>query len=357
MKKARLLFQVLAFAVPACFLTACEDRSSVKPPVIRPVKTQLIGVQANTTQRPFPGRAQAVQEIDLSFKVGGRLIERPINVGDQVKRGQLIARLDSREFEARLKSAQAEARRDEQNYRRAQQLSRGGHISTADFELLKTKATVARANVDLAEKTLGDAVIRAPFAGRIASISVKNHQTVTANQPIARLLDTSHIEMVVQIPETMISMIPHVREISVRFDAFPALSLQAKIKEIGNEASTETRTFPVTLSMDQPGDIKILPGMAGNALISTALPENDGKQVISLPDSAVFSPGPDKNTYVWIVDVKTNTVHRQQVVIGELVTSGISIISGLKTGDLVVVAGVHSLREGDVVTLLNNQSE
>lgn len=354
-KRISLFIQTLALVVLSSLLIACEDRESKVNPAARPVKTIRISVETHSTRRSFPGRAQAVQEVDLSFKVGGRLIERPIKVGDLVKQGQIIARLDSREFEARLKSARAEAARDQQNFRRAQQLTQGGHISKADFELLKTKATVAKANVDLAEKTLADAVIKAPFAGRIASISVKNHQTVTANQPIARLLDTSHIEMVIQVPETIISAIPQVTDITVQFDAFPNVLIPAQIKEISNEASTETRTFPVTLTMDQPDNIKILPGMAGNATGTMVTP--DKTSLITLPESAVFSLGSEKNSYVWIVDKSTQKVHQQQVIIGELTATGISIIGGLKTDDLVVIAGVHSLREGDAVTLLNHQGE
>lgn len=354
-KRISLFIQTLALVVLSSLLIACEDGESKITPAARPVKTIRINVETNSTRRSFPGRAQAVQEIDLSFKVSGRLIERPIKVGDLVKQGQIIARLDSREFEARLKSARAEAARDQQNFRRAQQLTQGGHISKADFELLKTKATVAKANVDLAEKTLADAVIKAPFAGRIASISVKNHQTVTANQPIARLLDTSHIEMVIQVPETIISAIPHVMDITVQFDAFPNVLIPAQIKEISNEASTETRTFPVTLTMDQPDNIKILPGMAGNATGTMVTP--DKTSLITLPESAVFSIGSEKNSYVWIVDKSTQKVHQQQVIIGELTATGISIIGGLKTDDLVVIAGVHSLREGDAVILLNHQGE
>ncbi len=355
-KRINLFIQILTLITLSYLLGGCEDKNSLAPPAIRPVKTTLIEIETGSTRRSFPGRAQTVQEIDLSFKIGGRIVERPVKVGDFVKKGQLIARLDSREFEARLRSARAEATRDEQNYRRAQQLTQGGHISKADFDLLKTKAAIAKANVDLAEKTLADAVINAPFAGRIASIAVKNHQTVAANQPVARLLDTSHIEMVLQVPETFISLISHLADITVQFDAFPQHRIPATIQEISNEASTDTRTFPVTLIMDQPEKVKILPGMAGNAtgIIHSS---NKNEVLITLPVSAVFSPGADKNTYVWIVDKYTRKVHRQQVAIGELTARGIAITSGLKTNDLVVVAGVHSLREGDIVTLLNQQGE
>lgn len=344
-------------ALASFFLVSCEDKTTTVSPVVRPVKAIMVGEGTAMTKRSFPGRAQAVQEADLSFKVAGLLIDRPIKVGDVVNQGQLIAQLDSREFDARLKSAQAELKRDEENFRRAQQLITRGNISNTDFELLKTKSTIAKTNVDIAQKALSDTVIRAPFKGRIASISVENYQTIFANQAVARLLDTSYIEMVIQIPETIISVIPLVKDITVQFDAFPSLLIAAQVKEISNEASTQTRTYPVTLIMKQSDTVEILPGMAGNATVYLVNPGKVDKTQLTIPEAAVFSIGPEKNTYVWVVDKKSQKVHQHLVTLGELTGKGISIIEGLNTGDLVVTAGVNSLQEGDMVTLLNPQDE
>lgn len=344
-------------AFSSFFLIACDNDKKRVTPEVRPVKAIVVSAQNNAVRRSFPGRAQADQEVDLSFKVPGLLIELPIQVGAVVQQGQTIAQLDSREFVARLSSAQAEAKRDGQNLRRAQQLIKGGHISQSDYELLKTKSTVSNTNVELAQKTLTDTIIKAPFTGRIASVSAKNHQTVTANQTIARVLDTSHIDMVVQIPETIISRIATVTDITVQFDAFPQFVIPATIKEISYEASTDTRTYPVTLTMKQPAAIEILPGMAGNASGNIASSSKSSSTMLTLPRAALFSPGVEKNTYVWVIDKKTKKIHRQSVIHGALTATGVSVSGGLKPGDLVVIAGVHSLQDGDVVTLLKPQDE
>jgi membrane fusion protein, multidrug efflux system len=359
MKKGISLFtQVLGLiTLSSFFLVACENKNKPVAPIVRPVKAIVISAQKNVIKRSFPGRAQADQEVDLSFKVPGLLIELPILVGGLVQEGQMIAQLDSREFVARLNAAQAEARRDAQNFRRAQQLLKSGNISQSDYELLKTKSAVSNANVELAQKALTDTVIKAPFKGRIVRLSVKNHQTVTANQTIARLLDISHIDMVVQIPETMISKIANVTEITVQFDVFPQVTIPAAIKEVSYEASSDTRTYPVTLTMKQPDSIEILPGMAGNASGNIVSASQSGDALFTLPKSALFSPGTDGKTYVWIIDKNTNTVHQQQVTPGALTATGVSVSGGIKLGDLVVIAGVHSLQNGDVVTLLNPQDE
>lgn len=343
-------------ALSSFFLIACDNNKKPATPTIRPVKAIVVSAQQNLVRRSFPGRAQADKEVDLSFKVAGLLIELPVQVGALVQQGQNIAQLDARDFVTRLNAALAESKRDAQNFKRAQQLIAGGHISQADYEVLKTRSIVSNANVDIAQKALNDTVIKAPYTGRIASVSVKNHQTVTANQTVARLLDTSRIDFIVQVPETIISKMATVTDITVQFDAFPQFIIPATIKEISYEASTETRTFPVTLTMKQPATAEILPGMAGNAS-GNIISNKSTNTLLTLPQAAVFSPGIDKKTYVWIIDKDTKKIHRQPVVLGALTTTGISISEGIKPGDLVVIAGVHSLQDEEVVTLLNNQDK
>ena len=343
-------------ALSSFFLIGCDSNKKPPTPPARPVKAMVVSAQPNLVRRSFPGRAQADQEVDLSFKVAGLLTDLPIQVGSLVTQDQTIAQLDARDFATRLNAAIAEAKRDAQNFKRAQQLITGGHISQADFELLKTRSVVSNANVEIAQKALNDTVLKAPYTGRIASISVKNHQTITANQRIARLLDTSRIDFIVQIPETIISKIATVTDITVQFDAFPQFIIPATIKEISYEASTETRTFPVTLTLKQPGNVEILPGMAGSASGNVASNQSTNTQ-LTLPQTAVFSLGTDKKTYVWVIDKDSKKIHKQAVVLGAITPLGISIVQGIKLKDLVVIAGVHSLQEGEVVTLLNTQDK
>ncbi|WED43349.1 efflux RND transporter periplasmic adaptor subunit [Legionella cardiaca] len=334
-------------------LISCgENGNNQSAAQARPVKVIQIGNFKSFDSRSFPGRAKASQEVDLSFNVSGSLIELPIKVGDKVKKGDLIAKLDPREFEAKLKSAQAEATRDKQNYLRAQELVGKGHISKSDYDLVESKWTISQANLDLAEKALVDSVIKAPFDGQIANLHVENYQTISAQQNIARLLNISQIEMVIQVPENAISLVPEAKNITVQFDAFPDQLIPAKIKEISNEASPDTRTYPVTLIMQQPKNIEILPGMAGKVKGKI---EKNSHNKLTVPASAVLTMGTNNKTYVWVLNPTTKKVHRQQIQIGELTSTGISVLSGLTSGDWVVIAGIHSLKEGEAVTILNQE--
>lgn len=149
-------------------------------------------------------------------------------------------------------------------------------------------------------------------------------------------------------------------DIKVVFDAFPGREIPATVKEIGAEASLTTRTFPVTLIMDQPEDIKILPGMAGKARgrASDDAPQNKSQNKgIQVPISAAYSPAEDDKTYVWLINEESGEVHRQVVSLGRVISSGLVITEGIKSGDWVVTAGVHYLREGQKVRIMQDKGK
>jgi RND family efflux transporter MFP subunit len=307
--------------------------------------------------RSFPGKAQATQEVDLAFDVAGTLVERPINIGDRVSKNQLIAKVDQRDFLARVKAAQAVLTKDTANFNRAKELLKKDFISRTDYDLLEAKVEISDADLRVAQKALADSALKAPFAGVIANIYVENFQAVQPKQPVARLLDSSQIEFVVSIPEQYISLVPSVTNLHVRFDAFENLEVAADIKEISNEASEATRTYPVTLIMDQPEGVEILPGMAGVASGRDTQQSAATSRAIEVPVAAVFSPDDIAGSYVWVIDEESLTVTRREVSIASLTEGGIRITEGLQVGEWIAIAGVHYLKEGRTVRLLEAEGE
>ncbi len=322
------------------------------PEPVRPVLSVVVADAAGLSGRRFPGQAKATQELNLAFEVPGRLIERPVEVGDRVERGQVLAELDPRDFAAALKSAEAELKRDQANFERAEGMLAEDVISRAQYDRLEARREIAEASVELAAKALADSVLRAPFSGTVAATYVENYENVRAKQEIMRLLDTSKIEMVIQIPERLISSAPYVRGIQVRFDPFPETVLPASIKEISNEASRTTRTYPVTLIMEPPEGVEILPGMAGEAWGSVELPEDLPESGIEVPAAAVFADdaSDSEQSYVWVVDKEAGSVSRRPVKIVRFSALGV-LVQGVEPGERIVTAGVHSLREGQTVRI------
>ncbi len=346
-------------------LSACgQEEVAEEAPVIRPVKAVQVNSDGHLGQRSFTGRAKATKELDLSFRVGGTLTELPLKVGDELESGQLVAKLDPATYEADVDQAQATLSRTQATLdnaivqrERDEQLYEKGHVAKAKLDQsiaaegeAKADVGAARASLEKARLDLGYTELTAPFTGVVVETYVDNFQDVASKEPVIRLLDSSRIEMVVDIPESLISLVPNARNITVVFDPFPDLNIPAEIVEIGTEASATTRTYPVTLIMDQPEEVTILPGMAGRA-------SGDGGNApdgpaVSVPVAATFAPDDGSGTFVWVVDTNSGTVSRRPVVTGEVTEFGIAVSDGLEDGEWVVVAGVNYLNDDQQVRLL-----
>ncbi len=223
------------------------------------------------------------------------------------------------------------------------------------------------AAINAAEDALSYSYLQAPFDGTIVATYVENFEDVQAKQPIVRLLDTSKVEMIIDIPEGYISFEPYIDRIEVTFDAFPETVLAAEIVEIGQEATATTRTYPVTLRMDQPKDAQILPGMAGTA--KGYLRPPDASLGILLPTNAVTSDQSGKS-YVWVLRPQgepspggssfgevTAVANKREVTVGKLSPRGIEVKSGVSPGDWIATAGLNVLRDGQMVRLREQRAE
>jgi RND family efflux transporter MFP subunit len=349
----------------ALLIISCGQVPEPTPDVVRPLRVMKLGDLTNLSGRSFPGRAAALQEVDLSFRVDGPLITFPVKVGDEVAAGDVVARIDPRDFEisalnveGELERAKAERVLATREYKRAQdaEAKNPDLISESELDRRLGARDRARANVKALEAALQAANdelayshLRAPFPGTVVNTYVENFETVRSEQPIVRVVDTTRIEFTINIPETLISILSTVRNIRVSFDAFPDIAVPAEIEEIGTEASQSTRTYPVTLLMDQPAGVKILPGMAGKATGEAIVLDDASGPSLVVPVTAIFAPQAAGPSYVWIVDETAQTVARREVGLGSLVTGGVEIESGLSKGDLIAIAGTHFLEEGQQV--------
>lgn len=354
---------LLCLAFSGTLLVGCGSETAVQKELIRPVRTSNVMNVADIEHRSFPGRAQATQEVELSFRVDGPLITLPIKVGDKIDKGDVVARIDPRDFEVRLRNTQGQLQKAEANLDRASsefkrlqairkkdpQLVSEVHLERAReaFELGKADVVALEATVDAAKDELSYTQLKAPFDGTVVAQYVENFEYLQSQQPVLRLLDSQRIEFVFNVPETMISLIGQIGNIRVRFDAFPEAELSAQVHEIGSEASASTRTYPITLIMEQPEGVEILPGMAGK-VTGARLSKGQPNVAIVIPVTAVFSPQAGSESYVWIVG-ENGIVTRRTVELGSVRSHGIEVRAGLSAGDVVATAGVNFLQEGQRV--------
>ena len=354
-------------------LQACEKEQLEDKNIVRPVRAMKVTDVGEIKERTFPGIAQATQEVELSFRVSGPLITLPVNVGDSVKKDDILARIDPRDFEVSLNNvrgqldkALANAKRAQSEFDREMRILEQdpGATSQTAVDRKRSQRDQARADIKSLQASVASAkdklsytYLKAPFAGTVVSTYVENFEDVRSKQAVVRLIDDSQIEMVVNIPEDLISLTPHVTKVFVVFDPFPDHILEATVKEIGTEASAKTRTFPVTLIMDQPDDFKILPGMAGKTK-GAEIDDVDElqKSGVEIPISALYTSADTNDTYVWIIDEQSMTVNRRKVMTDRLTDHGIMITEGLQVEEWIATAGVHYLLEGQQVKILQDEA-
>ena len=340
---------VLVFAVVAVLTPSACNEPQEPQEVVRPIRAIRIVHSEALQSRTFPCRAEAVQDVNVAFEVPGRLIEMPVRVGSEVVAGALLARLDPADLRNALAQTEARAERARTKRDRVAQALRSRAVAEQDLTNAQAELDGALAEVEIRAKALKDTQLRAPFDGMISATFVENFQNVQAKQPVMRLLDISSIECVVNIPENLISTVPYVQDINVVFDAFPGRIVPAAVVEVGREATETTRTFPITLVMDQPADVEILPGMAGRASARAVLPGAADEAGYDIPLNSIFSDD-GRRSLIWVIDPETMTAEKREVEELGLTPLGMRV-RGVKSGEWIATTAVHVLREGQKVRL------
>lgn len=361
----------LILLVPLIGLAGCDEEEAPDAvEVVRSVKTAVVEERAHLHERFFVGIAQAAQQATLSFGVAGTVERIEVGVGQSVSEGDIVARLDSAplrtevaRLEAELESAvasfeNAEAQTNRQRELVAREVASEARLdsfiaaeSTARAAVSSVTASLERARIDLSY-----ADIRAPFGGIVVASYVEDFEDVQGQTAILRILDDTQIEMVIDVPERWISVLPQVEDFTATFSALDDLTLTAEVSEVGTEASSTTGTFPVTLLMEQPDGRTVLPGMTGRARGEP----REGEEPVSgifVPAEGIFSPEGGNGTFVWVIDKASMAVSAREVDLGAAGSLGVSVEGGLDVGEVVVVAGANSLREGQVVRLMDEGAE
>jgi RND family efflux transporter MFP subunit len=338
-------------------LTGCKDEVE-EPEIIRPVRYVKVESRDAARQRTYSGVAKAGQESRLSFQVSGQVLSVPVSVGDEVKEGQTIARMDPTDYALELQNAQAsaaQARAQERNakatYQRTQALYENQNVSKQDLDADRTAYDSARASLSaanqqirLSQRRLGYTHLKAPQSGTLATVDIEANEYVQAGALVATLLAGEQIEVSVSVPASVIRSIERGAEAQARFGAIDGKVFKGTVTEVGVASVAGATTFPVTVRLNDGKD-QVRAGMAADVTFILAAAE-DGPRY-ALPTSAV---GEDREgRFVFKLERSGDglgKVRRSPVKVGELLSDGIEIYSGVDPGDLVVTAGVSRIYDG-----------
>ena len=325
-------------------LCSCGKKEKPKAKPVRAVKWIVLGEDNNSLGFNLPGEVQAVERAFLAFQVPGQIIELPIIIGQQVKKGQLLARLDDKNYMNELNKAKAVERKAKVDYERYKDLNNKRVVSDKEYEQKRRNYAVAITERKTAQKNENDTYLKAPFDGIIASKSVKNYQNVKAEEKIIMLQNLKKLEIVVHVPVRELTP-----ETKGKLDMYAVVNnfrkekFKLKIREFSTSIDKDTMTYQVTLEMIIPENFKgrVLPGMLANVYITVNNGEKTGNRIM-IPVQAVVSDAKG-NTFVWIVNPETYRVSKRPVVTGGLAGEDIMITDGLKNKEWLVISGVHYL--------------
>jgi RND family efflux transporter MFP subunit len=345
------------------FFLGCGGKEQVEQePVVRPIKMMTIGGGGGGGTLEYPGEVQAAQNAEISFEVPGKIVELPVDEGQSVRKGALLARLDNADFVAARDRERARMQAAKAEYERHQELYETNAVSLADLEAKRRNFEVTEAQLRTAQKALDDTRLLAPFGGQVARKIVDEFQNVQAKQPILLLQDESSLEVVISVPERdwaqakpglTLEERTERAEPKVEISSIPGRQFNAHIKEFATIADPTTRTYRATFGFDAPSDVTIRAGMTAKVILTISGDVEAVAGTIMIPSNAVESDE-NGNPYVWKIDPDAMTVSRNSVVLGELSGSQITVQSGLTDGDRIAISGVNALREGMQVSELNN---
>ncbi|QLE87019.1 MULTISPECIES: efflux RND transporter periplasmic adaptor subunit [Shewanella] len=350
----------LSLIVLASVLAGCSAESIETPaPTVRPVKLVEIADAHAGAIRQFPAKVAATKQADLAFRLSGHLVEFAYLEGQHVKKGTVLARLDSRDASNTLLNREADYELAAADFERKGELLRRELISQAEYDTAQAQLKSSQANLASAQDQLSYTELKAPFDGTIAKISIDNYQMVQANQTILVLQKDRNIDVVIQVPESLASTITRFNpnassQPTVRFATKPELSFPVKLKEHATQVTPGTQSYEVVFTLPQPTDINILPGMSAELSLDVSNRNANGMTSV-LPASAIIKRDTDGENIVWTYNADSGKVHAQIVTLGKVTTQGIEITQGVKAGDQVVVAGVQYLAEEQKVKPLRWQ--
>jgi multidrug efflux system membrane fusion protein len=351
-------------------LSGCTRHIPPAPSAAIVVALPVHPVAAEDDWLRFAAEVAARYTNAMSFRVAGKIIERDVRLGDTVKQGQTLARLDPSDAEQQARSAQAaldaathrlsfaqqqldrDRSQSEQNLIAAVQLEQTEDSYTAALDARNQAA----AQLAVAQNNVSYNTLRAEHDGLISSENADTGQVVAAGQAVYGLAWSGETDVTIDAPESRLGDIRSGQQATVTFPALPDRQFEARVREVAPAADPVSRTYRVKLSLTPPDpDVRL--GMTGEARLAAAdvsAGPNQGSDaasangpVFKLPATAIFHRGSDPA--VWVVRAKDSTLELRVVVAGRYDAQTATITSGLHDGERVVLAGVHTVFAGELV--------
>ena len=345
------MYRFLYFSVlPLLLFCSCGKKgpsvnSASSPRPVKVVKVEALG----SINKHYTGVVEAHQFSILAFKIPGTLTELNVQAGQQIRKGDVIARVKPFDYQKQYQSAQANFTTAKSIYERNQRLFASGAVARQNLEIAEADYVQATSALNIAKRTLEYTTLTAPFSGFIERRFVENYEEVLPGQAIVRLVNPENIEIDFILPETSIQLLQVPKKIFVEFDTEKGSLFTSEIKEY--VYSSNGSGIPVTLNITDkqftPYRKNVFPGFSCRV---TFVLDNMISDKFVIPASALLQE--NNQNYVWIVNPETHTTQRRPVKIVNYKDQAF-VEQGLNSDDLIVIAGVSAIKEGQKVSLMD----
>jgi RND family efflux transporter MFP subunit len=331
------------------------ERPATPKTASRSVPVQVQAITAEITQREvrFSGVTRPARHAVLSFVVPARMDQRPVEVGDQVHKGQVLARLDVREFDHAVSRAQAvtaelaaqlgQAQRDQ---RRLERLIQNNAAAVQDAEraaartsALQAALDAARARLEEARRVRSEATLRAPFSGMVTRVSLEPGEWAEPGHPVIELSGDGEIELEVEVPETVIGRLQKGQAVTVRLPFVGGKRISGRVDHVALAALTAGRLFPVLVTLKPTPELRA--GLTAELVLTIQTPPK-----LLVPLAAIINPGASRPS---LFVLENNRVREVLVELGAFSNKNVAVTGNLKPGDQVVVTGHTMLSDGKSV--------
>lgn len=314
---------------------------------VRSVKADTVKVYGQVGSATFPGKVVAASDISLAFRVSGPILGMNVDVGSRVRKGQLLAQIDPRDYEVQLAATAAEYDQIEKDYGRIKSLYEKGSATPSEYDKIRYGFQQISAKYDAHKNALRDTKLLAPSDGYIQKRLFQPGETVSAGMPVISMISTGSGDVETNIPLSDYIRRDDFDSFYCTVDIYPGKKFPLELIGITRKANlNQLYTMRFRLAgegIDMPG-----PGMSTMVTITY---KTGTVQTVSMPLTSVFES--DGRSMVWVVDPASSTVSARPVMLSQILTDGTAVVSeGVSAGDIVLAAGVHSVKEGEKVKLL-----
>jgi RND family efflux transporter MFP subunit len=348
MKMDKILYVVIINVM--IFTISCKNENEQNADAVKLVKVTKVSEQQNAENLTFNGKVKENSLTMLSFRVGGPLVNVNVKEGDYVQEGDVIAKIDQRDYKIQLENAKAQFEQVSGEYERYKELYEKAKIPANTYEKLESGYKMAKAGYENALNQLNDTELKAPISGYIHQKLVENYATVGAGHPVVSIMEMSKLEIIIHVSENQVLDIENCQNYFVSVKNANVFDLPVKLLSV-NEKTGKDGLYKVKFILQNKDDLHIYPGMTAEVKIEC----KKEKKSILISSDAVLEK--NNSTYVWLYNPSEQSIKLREVVIASLKPEGeLEVIKGLSDGDQIIASGVHALFEGQKVKPITKRS-